>query len=66
LQFGKMVEGCWPIGEVGVAAIAGGLVFDEVAREDHAGVGHHRDHVAGGMAAPDMQDPHFAPAEPDR
>ena len=49
-----------------VAAIAGRLVFDQIAREHDAGVGHHRDHVAGGVAAADMHDAHLAPAEPDR
>ena len=41
-------------------------MFHQIAGKDRTGVGHHRDQVAGGVATPDVQDAHLAPAEPDR
>ena len=39
-----------------IAAIAGRVVFDQVAREQHAGIGHPGDRIARGMAATQMHD----------
>eukprot|EP01042_Synura_sphagnicola_P013857 gene13858-biopygen14023 len=65
-ESGERIERRRPVGEMGVAAIGRRAVFDEVAGEDHIGVGHPGDDVARGVAAAEPHQSNFAAAQPDR
>ena len=59
------VQGAAPILEMPVAAVAGGVVLDDVAGEHDLLVRHPDDRVAGGMGAADLLDLDLAVAEID-
>ena len=62
------IERAGPVGEMRVAAVTGGAVFDQIAREHHPGVRHPRDDVASGVAAAevDQLDPEMPDVDPLR
>ena len=66
LELRQTIERRRPIGEMRVAAIAGRVIFDEIAGEHDIGVRHIGDHIARRVAAAEMHDAHLALAEPHR
>ena len=52
--------------QVGVAAVAGGMVLDEVAREHHLGVRNPGDDVARGVPGAEVEELDLAAPEEDR